>query len=82
MVAADALKRASRLDTDDIRQALAATDISTPFGPVRFGSFDKYERQNTLPTQVLQIVNGGFEIVWPADLATSPFLPPPGWKSP
>lgn len=82
VVAADALTRASRLDPDGIRRALGDTNLSTPFGPVRFGSFDKYERQNTLPTQVLQIVEGGFEIVWPADLATSPFLPPPGWKSP
>ena len=60
LVAADALRRAESLNPESIRAALDATDIVTPFGPVKFTSYGKYERQNSLPTQVLQIINGKF----------------------
>jgi branched-chain amino acid transport system substrate-binding protein len=52
----------------------------TPFGPVKFKSYGNFERQNSLPTQVLQIINGKFECVWPQNLATSNFVAPPGWR--
>ena len=82
LVAADALRRAENLKPAGIRAALNATDIVTPFGPVKFTSHGKYERQNRLPTQVLQIVNGTFECVWPEEQATSEFVAPPDWKVP
>ncbi|MGD8337980.1 MAG: hypothetical protein PVJ29_12825, partial [Desulfobacterales bacterium] len=82
LVAADALKRAENFKPESIRAALDATDIVTPFGPVKFTAHDQYERQNRLPTQVLQIVNGKFECVWPEEHATSTFVAPPDWKAP
>ena len=80
LVVADALKRAESFSPESIRAALDKTDTITPFGPVKFKSYGKFERQNSLPTQVLQIVNGKFECVWPEDLATAKFLPPPAWR--
>jgi branched-chain amino acid transport system substrate-binding protein len=76
-VAADALKRADSNRPESIRAALDKTDMMTPFGPVKFTSYENFERQNSLPTQVLQIINGKFECVWPLELATANFTAPP-----
>jgi branched-chain amino acid transport system substrate-binding protein len=54
--------------------------MMTPFGPVKFTAYEKFERQNSLPTQVLQILNGKFECVWPQQLATADFKAPPDWQ--
>ncbi len=81
LVAADALKRSDSYSPQSIRAALDNTDMMTPFGPVKFTSYEKFERQNSLPTQVLQIINGKFECVWPEKLATSNFIAPPNWRS-
>jgi branched-chain amino acid transport system substrate-binding protein len=80
MVAADVLKRADSFSPESIRAALDKTDMMTPFGPVKFISYENFERQNRLPTQVLQILNGKFECVWPQELATANFTAPPEWK--
>jgi branched-chain amino acid transport system substrate-binding protein len=80
LVAADALRRADSLRPESIRAALDKTDMITPFGPVKFSSFEKFERQNNLPTQVLQVINGKLECVWPRDLSSATFVPPPGWR--
>ena len=80
LVAADVLKRADSYRPESIRAALDSTDMITLFGPVKFTSYAKFERQNSLPTQVLQIINGNFECVWPEKLATSTFIPPPDWR--
>ncbi|MBW2407941.1 MAG: ABC transporter substrate-binding protein, partial [Deltaproteobacteria bacterium] len=81
MVAADVLKRADSFSPESIRAALDKTDLMTPFGPVKFTSYDKFERQNSLPTQVLQIINGKFECVWPAEHAASNFISPSYWRA-
>ncbi len=80
LVAADALRRAESHSPRSIRAALDTTDMITPFGPVRFSSFDTFERQNDLPTQVLQVIDAKLECVWPRDLASSTFVPPPAWR--
>ena len=80
LVAADVLKRAESFSPESIRAALDNTEIVTPFGPVKFKSYGKFQRQNSLPTQVLQIINGKFECVWPEDLATAAFIAPPAWR--
>ncbi|MBT8332021.1 MAG: ABC transporter substrate-binding protein [Deltaproteobacteria bacterium] len=80
MVAADVLKRADSFSPESIRAALDKTDMMTPFGQVKFTSYENFERQNRLPTQVLQIINGKFECVWPQELATANFTAPPEWK--
>ena len=80
LVAADALGRAKSFRSESIRAALDTTDMMTPFGPVKFLNYDKFERQNSLPTQVLQVINGKFECIWPKNLATAPFVKPPGYQ--
>ena len=77
LVAADALKRADSNRPESIRAALDQTDMMTPFGPVKFTSYENFERQNSLPTQVLQVINGKFECVWPQELSTADFTAPP-----
>ncbi len=81
LVAADVLKRADSYRPESIRTALDDTDLITPFGPVRFTSYEKFERQNRLPTQVLQIINGKFECVWPQSHVSSNFIPPFYWRA-
>jgi branched-chain amino acid transport system substrate-binding protein len=81
LVAADVLKRADSYRPESIRTALDNTDLMTPFGPVKFTSFEKFERQNSLPTQVLQIQNGKFECVWPEAHAASNFIAPSYWRA-
>ena len=80
LVAADALKRTDAFRPENIRAALEDTDMTTPFGPVTFKSYGKFHRQNSLPTQVLQILGSKFECVWPEDLATKKFIPPKNWR--
>lgn len=75
LVVADALQRADSLEPASIREALDATRLMTPFGPVRFYAYEDYERQNSVRTQVLQVRDGAFHLVWPLDLATVPFVP-------
>lgn len=75
-VVADVLKRAKSLKPKDIRTALDDTFLMTPFGPVKFYNYDDFERQNTIRTMVLQVAIGRFEVIWPPDMATAPFVPP------
>lgn len=76
LVGADALKRAESFEPQSIRIALNKTDMKTPFGPVKFEAYGKFERQNSLPTMVLQILNSQFKCIWPSELATSTFVLP------
>jgi branched-chain amino acid transport system substrate-binding protein len=80
LVAADALKRAESFRPENIREALDNTDLMTIFGPIKFISYGKFERQNRLPTMVLQIQNSHFENIWPREHATTKFIPPPYWR--
>ena len=76
LVAAEALKRAKSLSPQDIRHALNQTYMMTPFGPVKFYSYEDFERQNSVNTLVLQIHNGKFETIWPPDVASAMFKLP------
>jgi branched-chain amino acid transport system substrate-binding protein len=76
LVAADALKRADSLKPESIRASLNKTFMITPFGPVKFYSYYDFERQNSTRTQVLQILDGKFETIWPPEFATRTFVPP------
>ena len=80
-VLADALKRAKSLTREDVRAALAATDMMTAFGPVKFVSYDKKTQQNSLPTFLVQWINGKLETVWPKDVSTQKYVyPVPAWN--
>ncbi len=80
-VMADALKRTKELTPPAVRDALAATDMMTVFGPVKFISYDKKKQQNSLPTYVVQWQKGQSETVWPRNVATKLYVyPVPPWE--
>jgi branched-chain amino acid transport system substrate-binding protein len=80
-VIADALKRAKSLTPKDVRDALAATDMMTVFGPVKFISYDKKTQQNKLPTFLVQWIDDNLETVWPKKVSTKKFVyPTPPWN--
>jgi branched-chain amino acid transport system substrate-binding protein len=79
-VIADALKRTKSLKPDDVRQALADTNIMTVFGPVKFVAYGKMTNQNKLPTYLVQWIDGKLELVWPKDLASKPYVFPIDWE--
>jgi branched-chain amino acid transport system substrate-binding protein len=76
MVAADALRRSKSLNAGDIRDALASTDLKTPFGKVTFESYGKYERQNREVTLVLQAIGDTYKCVWPQELSVAKLVLP------
>jgi branched-chain amino acid transport system substrate-binding protein len=80
-VIADTLKRAKSYSPEDVRQALAATDLMTAFGKVKFISYDKKINQNKLPTYLVQWIKGKLECVWPKEYATAKYIfPHKHWK--
>jgi branched-chain amino acid transport system substrate-binding protein len=80
-VVADVLNRAASLKPDDIVKALAATDLMTMYGRIRFESYAKFQNQTKLPTFVIQVQKGKFVTVWPKDVATAPVsYPTPAWS--
>lgn len=80
-VLADVLSRAKSTSPDDLRDALAATDMTTAFGPVKFQAWDKFTNQNRMETLVGQWQKGKFETVWPKALASAPYVyPAPRWR--
>lgn len=80
-VIADALKRAKGLSAEEVRKSLAATDLMTVFGPVKFVSYEKMNNQNKLPTYLVQWINGKLELVWPREAASKPFVYPIDWAT-
>ena len=78
-VIADVLKRAKSFSPEDIRQALAETDMMTVFGPVKFVSYGKKINQNKLTTYVVQWQGGHLKLIWPTDLANAKYVYPVNW---
>lgn len=66
----DALERANSFDTDKVRDALAATDMQTFYGGIKFS-----EAGNNVakPMVLRQIQNGRFAVVYPSDYADAKF---------
>jgi len=80
-VIADALKRAKSLTPAAVREALTKTNLMTAFGPVKFISYGKKMQQNSLPTYLVQWINGKLETVWPTKVATKKYVyPVPAWN--
>jgi branched-chain amino acid transport system substrate-binding protein len=79
-VIADALKRSPSYTSKDVREALAATDLKTVFGPVKFQAYGKFTNQNKLPTYLVQWIDGKLELVWPKEVASKPYLYPVEWE--
>ncbi len=76
LVVVDALKRTTSFTPQHIRDALNRTYLITPFAPVKFYSYDDFERQNSINTLVLQIIDGSFETIWPPAFASGKFRLP------
>lgn len=76
LVAASALKKSPSLESADIRGAMDAIRMETPFGEVAFADYGPFQRQNVSKTQVLQVFNGQFETVWPEKRATREYTAP------
>ena len=76
MVWADALERAGSFDTETVRAALAATDMQTFYGNIRF---DQTGKNIAKPMVLLQIQDGEYRVVAPTAWASDELaFPRPG----
>ena len=76
-ILADAIERAGTLDRDQIREAVAATDLETMVGPVTFNE----DGTGKVSSPILQYQQGKVELVWPKEFATADFVyPAPPWS--
>lgn len=80
-VIADTLKRAKSFSAEDIRQALAETDMTTVFGPVKFKAYDTKTNQNDVATYMVQWIDGNLELVWPETHASKKYMYPIDWAT-
>ncbi len=71
-ILAAALTRAGAMDRDKVRDAIAATDMATVIGPVKF----RPDGTGIIQSVVLQWINGKQELVWPKESATAPLAYP------
>jgi branched-chain amino acid transport system substrate-binding protein len=75
---ADAFERAGSLDTEKVRDALAATDVETFYGRV---DFDETGKNIAKPMVLFQVLNGEYEVVAPTKWATGKVVyPAPTWE--
>ena len=72
-VIAAAIEKAGTLKRDKVRDAIAATNMMTVTGPVKFQANGK--RQDAIPV-VTQWQNGKTEMVWPDKMKTKAFIYP------
>ncbi len=80
-ILANAIEKIGVLDREKLRDAIAATDMETIMGPIRFeadGTPKMYGPDGaTLPIAGMsQWIDGKQELVWPSNLATAPFAYP------
>jgi branched-chain amino acid transport system substrate-binding protein len=68
-ILADAAGRAKTLDRDKLRDAVAATKMTTVVGPVRF----RADGSGEVKVFFLQWLKGKQELVWPKEFATAAF---------
>jgi branched-chain amino acid transport system substrate-binding protein len=68
-ILADALTRAKTVERDQLRDAVAATKMTTVVGPVRFRS----DGTGEVKVFFQQWLKGKQELVWPKEFATAPF---------
>lgn len=76
---ADAFARAGSLEPDAVRDALAATDMVTFYGPVKFDETGKNVAKSMVQ---MQVQNGEYVVVAPSKWATADFVyPMPAWSA-
>jgi len=71
-ILAAAISKAGALDRDKIRDAIAATDMTTVIGPVKF----RPDGTGIVQSAFAQWQNGKQELVWPKEFATAPLAYP------
>ncbi|HEU5322607.1 MAG TPA: amino acid ABC transporter substrate-binding protein [Methylomirabilota bacterium] len=71
-IVAAALGRAGAADRDKLRDAVAATDMTTVVGPVKF----RPDGTGIVQAVFIQWLNGKQELVWPKESATAPLAYP------
>ncbi len=77
-IVANAIQRAGSLDHTAIRDAIAATNMTTVVGPVRF----RPDGTGIVPTVIVQWQSGQQQLVWPRDLGGVPLVYPlPAWRA-
>ena len=60
------------LDREKVRAAIAATDLTTVEGPVKF----RADGTGVLQSVLVQWINGKQELIWPKESATMPVVYP------
>ncbi len=76
-ILANAIEFANSLDREKIRDAMAATAMTTVVGPVRFNP----DGTGQVRAVLVQWLDGAQELVWPKEFATKPFAyPAPPFK--
>ena len=78
LVFKDAFERAGSLDKDAVRDALAATDMMTFYGPIKF---DETGKNVAKPMVLYQVQDGEYKVVAPTKWASSELrYPIPNWS--
>ena len=78
MVFADAFERAGTLDREAVRDAIAATDMETFYGNIRF---DETGKNVAKPMVLYQVQDGQYVVVAPVDWAEAELrYPTPPWS--
>jgi branched-chain amino acid transport system substrate-binding protein len=70
---ADAFARAGSLDPQKVRDALAATDMQTFYGPIHFDATGKNTAKSTI---MLQVIKGQYKVVAPTKWASDQVIYP------
>jgi branched-chain amino acid transport system substrate-binding protein len=71
-ILADAIERAGTLDHQAVRDAIAATDLMTVAGQITF----REDGTSPITNPLMQRIEGGVQLVWPAESATEPLVYP------
>jgi branched-chain amino acid transport system substrate-binding protein len=71
-ILAAAISRTGSVDRDKIRDAIAAADMTTVIGPVKF----RPDGTGIVQSTMNQWINGKQELIWPKESATAPFAYP------
>jgi branched-chain amino acid transport system substrate-binding protein len=71
-ILAAALTRAGAADREKVRDAIAATDMTTVVGPVKF----RPDGTGIVESVFVQWINGTQELIWPKESATMPVVYP------
>lgn len=76
-----ALLKCVSISRESLRHQLAATNILTVFGKVRFDNFRGFRNQNRSRSVCMQLLDQEWKSVWPREIARSRYVyPTPDWR--